>query len=89
MTNPTPLRSTVERADRVHGAPSGFCKATRASHELELDLAGFLRGGPETRWKSQEIAVKNRVPTPNEVRVLEDWSPRDGGGDFPQEAAGG
>ena len=87
MNNPTPPRSTVERADRVHGAPCGFCKATRASHELELDLAGFLRGDPETRWKSHEIAVKNRVLTPNEVRVVEGWNPRDGGDDFPHEVA--
>ncbi len=62
---------------------------TRATHELELDLAGFLRGDPEARWKSHEIAVKNRVLTPNEVRVVEGWNPREGGDDFPEEAAHG
>lgn len=68
---------------------SVFSEATRASHELELDLSGFLRGDPETRWASHEIAVKNHILTPNEVRVVEGWNPREGGDDFPQEATGG
>lgn len=58
---------------------SVFSEAERASHELELDLSGFLRGDPETRWKSHEIAVKNGILTPNEVREVEGWNPSENG----------
>jgi HK97 family phage portal protein len=30
---------------------------------LEFDLSGFLRGDPEARWRSYDIAIKNRVLT--------------------------
>ena len=53
-------------------------------YELELDLSGFLRGDPETRWASHEIAIKNRILTPNEVRRVEGWNARDGGDGFPE-----
>lgn len=43
--------------------------------ELSLDLAGFLRGDPESRWRSHEIALKNRVLTRNEVREEEGYNP--------------
>lgn len=56
-----------------------FTEAARATHEIELDLSGFLRGDPETRWKSHEIAVKNGILTPNEVRTVEGWNSRDDG----------
>ena len=61
---------------------SVFSEATAATHELELDLSGFLRGDPETRWASHEIAIKNRILTPNEVRRVEGWNARDGGDGF-------
>jgi len=51
-------------------------------YELELDLSGFMRGDPETRWKSHEIAVKNKILTPNEVREVEGWNPRPDGDGF-------
>lgn len=51
--------------------------------EIELDLSGFLRGDPEQRWKAHEIAVKNRILTPNEIRLSEGWNKRDGGDEFP------
>lgn len=54
----------------------------RAAHELELDLSDFLRGDPETRWKSHEIAVKNCILVPNELRVVEGWNPRPHGDAF-------
>ena len=47
----------------------------RATHEVEVDLSGLLRGDRETRWKSHEIAVKNRIPTRNEVCEVEGWNP--------------
>jgi HK97 family phage portal protein len=56
-----------------------FSAAIRATHEIELDLSAFLRGDPETRWKSHEIAVKNGILTVNEVRELEGWNPRPDG----------
>jgi HK97 family phage portal protein len=55
----------------------------RRTHLIEVDLSGLLRGDPETRWKSHEIAVRNRILTPNEVRGEEGWGPRSGGDDFP------
>jgi HK97 family phage portal protein len=53
--------------------------AERQTHRFELDLSGLLRGDPETRWKSHEIALRNQVLTPNEVRDVEGWNPRAGG----------
>lgn len=44
--------------------------------ELELDLSGFLRGDPQTRWASHEIALRNNVLDANEVRHIEGWNPR-------------
>jgi HK97 family phage portal protein len=43
--------------------------------ELELDLSGFLRGDPATRWQAHQIALSNGVLTPNEVRQIEGWNP--------------
>jgi HK97 family phage portal protein len=56
---------------------------------LELDLSGLLRGDPETRWKSHEIAVRNKILTANEIRETEGWSPRLGGDRFDTEPVAG
>ncbi len=61
---------------------SVFSGAARRTHIFELDLSGLLRGDPETRWKSHEIALKNRVLTPNEIRGVEGWNLREGGDEF-------
>ncbi|ALR22073.1 phage portal protein [Sphingobium baderi] len=45
-------------------------------YELELDLSGFLRGDPATRWQAHEIALRNNVLDANEVRQIEGWNPR-------------
>ena len=58
---------------------SVFSESSRMTHELEFDLSGFLRGDPETRWRSHEIAVKNGILTANEVREVEGWNPRTDG----------
>lgn len=50
--------------------------------QLEIDLSGLLRGDPETRWKSHEIAIRNRVLLPNEVREIEGFNPRPGGNQY-------
>ncbi len=44
--------------------------------ELELDLSGFLRGDPETRWNAHKIAIETGVLDPDEVRQIEGWNPR-------------
>lgn len=47
-----------------------------AGHELELDLSGFLRGDPATRWNAHKIAIDSGVLDPEEVRQIEGWNPR-------------
>lgn len=49
-------------------------------YELEFDLSGFLRGDPATRWNAHAIALSNGVLTPDEVRLVEGWNPREAGG---------
>jgi HK97 family phage portal protein len=62
----------------------------RTARFLEFDLSGFLRGDPESRWRSHEIALRNNVLDANEVREIEGWNPRPGGGTVgtPGDAAG-
>lgn len=48
-------------------------------YELELDLSGFLRGDPETRWNAHKIAIEAGVLDPDEVRQIEGWNPRPAG----------
>ena len=57
---------------------SVFSAASAGDHVLEIDLSGFLRGDAEARWRAHEIAVRNRILTPNEVREVEGWNPREG-----------
>lgn len=45
-------------------------------YELELDLSGFLRGDPATRWNAHKIALHAGVLDANEVRQIEGWNPR-------------
>jgi HK97 family phage portal protein len=49
-------------------------------YELELDLSGFLRGDPETRWNAHKIALDAGVLDADEVRQVEGWNPRTGTG---------
>lgn len=49
---------------------------TNGPHELELDLSGFLRGDPKTRWDAHKIALETGVLDPDEVRLVEGWNPR-------------
>lgn len=66
---------------------SVFSTESRRTHEVEFDLSGFLRGDHEARWKAHEIAVKNQILTPNEIRNTEGWNPREGGDGFGNEGA--
>lgn len=45
-------------------------------YELEIDLSGFLRGDPKTRWDAHKIAIDTGVLDPEEVRQIEGWNPR-------------
>lgn len=45
-------------------------------YELELDLSGFLRGDPETRWNAHKIALEAGVLDADEVRQVEGWNPK-------------
>jgi HK97 family phage portal protein len=47
-----------------------------ANVELELDLSGFLRGDPQTRWANHKIAIDAGVLDADEVRQVEGWNPR-------------
>ncbi|MES2157602.1 MAG: phage portal protein [Pseudomonadota bacterium] len=49
---------------------------TNSPYELELDLSGFLRGDPETRWAAHKIALDAGVLDPDEVRQIEGWNRR-------------
>lgn len=54
-----------------------FARSVLASgYELELDLSGFLRGDPETRWSAHKIAIETGVLDADEVREIEGWNPR-------------
>lgn len=61
--------------------------STASPSTLTLDLSGFLRGDPESRWRSHEIAVKNRILTRNEVREVEGYNAMPGGDAWPEESA--
>lgn len=49
---------------------------TGGPFELELDLSGFLRGDPATRWNAHKIAIDTGVLDADEVRQIEGWNPR-------------
>ncbi|OYW88800.1 MAG: phage portal protein [Sphingobium sp. 32-64-5] len=50
---------------------------TGGPYELELDLSGFLRGDPQTRWAAHKIAIEAGVLDPDEVRQIEGWNRRE------------
>jgi HK97 family phage portal protein len=56
-----------------------FSTAARATHEVEFDLAGLLRGDPEQRWASHKIAVEAGILTVDEIRAEEGYDPRPAG----------
>lgn len=50
--------------------------AAESDLELELDLSGFLRGDPQTRWAAHKIAVDAGILDVNEVREIEGFNPK-------------
>jgi len=61
---------------------SVFSEASRSTHELEIDLSGFMRGDYQARWAAHKIAVEAGILSPNEVREVEGWNPRPAGDSF-------
>lgn len=54
-----------------------FARTVLSSNvEMELDLSGFLRGDPQTRWANHKIAIDAGVLDTDEVRQVEGWNPR-------------
>jgi len=54
---------------------------------LCFDLGGLLRGDPQQRSEWYDVASRNHILRPNEIRGLEGFNPIDGGDDFPAIAA--
>jgi HK97 family phage portal protein len=46
--------------------------------ELVLDMSGFDRGSPESRWAAHAIAAGNGILTVDEIRKIEGWGPKVG-----------
>lgn len=69
-------------AKKLEAAFSRALFAPDTGLEIEFDLSGFLRGDPLQRWQAHQIALSNKVLTPNEVREVEGWNPREGGDEF-------
>lgn len=44
--------------------------------ELDIDLSGFLRGDPQTRWAAHKIAIDAGILDADEVREIEGFNPR-------------
>jgi HK97 family phage portal protein len=66
--SPMARKIEAEFARSVFPSDGGF--------ELELDLSGFLRGDPQTRWANHKIAIDAGVLDKDEVRQIEGWNPR-------------
>ncbi|MBN9555788.1 MAG: phage portal protein, partial [Alphaproteobacteria bacterium] len=55
-------------------------------HEIKLDLSDFQRGDPTQRWSSYDVASRNRILVPNEIREIEGFNPLPDGDKFPELA---
>lgn len=44
--------------------------------ELVLDMSGFDRGDPATRWQAHAIAASNGILDVDEIREIEGWGPK-------------
>jgi HK97 family phage portal protein len=52
-----------------------FTETEAQTYSVEFDLSDLLRGDPEARWKSNQIAVDSGILQVNEVREIEGWNP--------------
>jgi HK97 family phage portal protein len=64
-----------------------FTEDEQHNYSIEFDLSDLLRGDPETRWRSNQIAVDSGILTANEVREQEGWNPRSDGDGLKSKAA--
>jgi len=78
--------SPIVKKIEAEAARSLLTEEDRQTLEVTLDLSGLLRGDDTARWKNHEIAVRNRILSPNEVREVEGWNRRPGGDEFPEAA---
>jgi HK97 family phage portal protein len=53
-----------------------FSAEERRDLSIEFDMSSLLRGDPAQRWASHEIAVRNGILTPDEIREVEGWNAR-------------
>ncbi|MBU6955756.1 phage portal protein [Hahella sp. HN01] len=51
----------------------------RASHFAKFNINALMRGDMKTRSEYYTAMIQNGVMSPNEVRILEDMNPREGG----------
>lgn len=56
---------------------------------VKLNVNGLLRGDMKTRFESYSIGIDKRFMAPNEAREFEDWTPLEGGDEFPPAPPGG
>jgi HK97 family phage portal protein len=69
----------AEFARSVFGPQSDF--------ELDLDLSSLTRGDFAARWAAYDIAIRDRILTPNEIREAEGYNARPGGDEFEAPAS--
>ena len=46
-----------------------------SAQSTSIDLSAFLRGDPQTRWATYDIAAKNGILTKDEIRQTEGYGP--------------
>lgn len=68
------LKAWVKKLEAVL-ARSLFTLEELRTHSIEFDMSDLLRGDPETRMKTNILAVAGGILTPNEAREVEGWNP--------------
>ncbi len=68
----------------VRKLEAGFNAALWPSgdYQLDIDMSGFDRSDPQTRWENHERAVKNGILSVDEVREIEGYGPMKAAGGF-------
>jgi hypothetical protein len=59
-----------------------------STHMIQLPVAAQeIIADPTQRWSSYDVASRNRILVPNEIREIEGYNPLPGGDKFPEVAA--
>ena len=68
----------------VRKLEAGFNAALWPSgeYQIDIDMSGFDRSDPQTRWANHERAVHNGILTVDEVREIEGYGPMKSAGGF-------